>query len=522
MPKTCRLVLFCVVLTLLPFGLGGVAQAHAVLRSALPADGSLLPEAPPEAILSFNEPVQPISIRLLAPDGSETDLTDSVQGAAEVRVPLPSLARGTHVLSWRVVSEDGHPVPGALMFSVMEVTGTAPLGQERAPGVTLALWLARALMTIGLVIGVGGAVFARVAPPDRAGVSVVRGFVLLGAGSGLAHLGLHGLDALGLGLSALRTAAPWSAAAGTTIGPSAALAGAAAVAALISLRWSWVCLVALALLGAAYATSGHAASAQPQWVTRPLVALHLVALTLWAGALIPLGMALRRTGAPLGAFSAMIPYILLMLLGSGLGLAVIQLGMEPAVWATPYGLVLGAKLGLLGLAFGLAAINRWRLTAPALAGQSKARQQMRRIIAAEVLILGLILALTAAWRFTPPPRALAQAAAAAPTLVHLHGDGAMALLTLTPGPGGAMTAEIALTDATLAPLAAEAITLGLALPHKGMERLTRSAAPKAGVTGLWHIPALVIPQAGVWSIDLEIRLTRFRLLKLAGQITLQP
>ncbi|MBK0538802.1 copper resistance CopC family protein, partial [Klebsiella pneumoniae] len=59
-----------------------------------------------------------------------------------VMVTLPSdLPQGTQVVSYRVVSQDGHPVAGSLLFSIGVVTGSAaPSGD----GVLHALiWLAR-------------------------------------------------------------------------------------------------------------------------------------------------------------------------------------------------------------------------------------------------------------------------------------------------------------------------------------------------------------------------------------------
>jgi CopC domain len=54
-------------------------------------------------------------------------------------VDLPGgLSRGTHLVSWRVVSADGHPVGGALTFSVGEPSVTcAAAGAANAPASAL-------------------------------------------------------------------------------------------------------------------------------------------------------------------------------------------------------------------------------------------------------------------------------------------------------------------------------------------------------------------------------------------------
>src|SRR5690606_22603328 len=142
-------------------------------------------------------------------------------------------------------------------------------------------------------------------------------------------LGIHGLDALGLGFPALLTAAPWSTAYGTSFGPSVVMAVLAGLLSLVGTRLGT--FLALILLGIAYAASGHAGAARPRWLTRPMVLVPSAALTFWVGALIPLALWLRRPGGerPLGRFSAAIPHVLALVLGSGVVLAVIQLGLDP-------------------------------------------------------------------------------------------------------------------------------------------------------------------------------------------------
>ena len=55
------------------------AFAHASLVRAEPADGALVAEPPAALRLTFNEPVTPLVMRLIAPDGAVT----TVDGGAE-------------------------------------------------------------------------------------------------------------------------------------------------------------------------------------------------------------------------------------------------------------------------------------------------------------------------------------------------------------------------------------------------------------------------------------------------------
>ena len=63
-----------------------------------------------------------------------------------------------------------------------------------------------------------------------------------------------------------------------------------------SILMAWVLTtIAMAGVGLSLAASGHAATASPQWVTRPSLFLHGVAAAYWIGALAPLAaMAHRR------------------------------------------------------------------------------------------------------------------------------------------------------------------------------------------------------------------------------------
>ena len=96
------------------------ACAHASLVKALPADGAVMPLPPATLTLTFNEPVSPLVVRLIGPDGAPIAPTAVTAQDTTVTISAPpALRRGTHVLSWRVISADGHPVGGALIVTVV-------------------------------------------------------------------------------------------------------------------------------------------------------------------------------------------------------------------------------------------------------------------------------------------------------------------------------------------------------------------------------------------------------------------
>ncbi len=134
-------------------------------------------------------------------------------------------------------------------------------------------------------------------------------------------------------------------------------------------------LGALLGVGLALATTGHAATASPRWLTAPAVFVHGIALAFWVGSQAPLALAMRgpRQAAieVLKRFSWVIPFAVAALLASGLLLAVVQLERPDALWTTSYGRVLAIKLMLIALLLAIALWNRLSLTQQAGEGRDK-------------------------------------------------------------------------------------------------------------------------------------------------------
>lgn len=516
------LLLAILLLTIAP------AWAHAQLLSTDPADSAVVDTAPEAVTLRFNEPVNPLAIRLVGPDGASASL-EAMSSAETVTVPLPGdIANGTHVLSWRVVSTDGHPIGGALVFSIGAATGVALADLSTDSAVAAALWVSKALLFIAMFLGIGGAVFAAVTtlpPPAR---RLSTGLAALGVFITPISLGLHGLDALALPISAIFKVEPWSAGLSTSY-------GATVIACTLAFAWALgalclptspvsrsIGLAAGTLAALSIALSGHASAAAPQWLTRPAVFLHMAGVLFWTGALLPLWLQLREKSLnadrALATFSRAIPYAVGALVLSGLALATIQMGLPGPQWLSSYGAILAAKLALLVILFGLALWNRFRLTAPALAGNAAARRQLRWSIGVEMAIVLAILALVPGWRFTPPPRALAAVSVPAePLLVHLMDETTMAMVTVSPGATGPVMLDIELTDFEGTPLTPQAVSVAVSAPALGVEAIKRDAI-EAG--NLWRVEGLNIPIAGEWTVEVDIRASRFELRKLAGSVAI--
>lgn len=512
--------------------LAGPAWAHAALVSTQPVDGDVLAAAPESFSLTFSEPVSPLALKLVTPDGSALPLPGFELRDDTLTIRAPErLGRGTHVLSWRVASQDGHPVGGSVVFSIGEVSAHAPAAAADAVDwqARAGLWAGRLALYAGFFFGIGGAFALAWLLPGAAAGHRLAAWALAAGGVGTAvSAGFQGLDALGVPVSRLGDPAVWSAGLGTSFGwtvLAATVALVLAAAALAAEGAAGCALSAAALLGAglALALSGHASAASPQWLMRPAVFLHVVCAVFWAGALLPLGLALRRglPGARAGLlrFSAAIPPLLLVLVVAGAVLAVVQVERPAALVGTAYGRVLLAKLALLAALFGLAALNRWRLTAPVQAGAPGATRRLVRSIAAETLLVLLVLAVVAMWRFTPPPRALA-IAAAQPAIVHLHSAKAAGFVTLTPGRAGVVDVQIDTLDGEMQPLDPKEVTLTFSMPRAGIEPFGRKAVRQG--PGIWRIDGVTIPLPGRWSLGLDVLVSDFEIAHVGGEIEIRP
>lgn len=507
----------------------GVALAHAALVSSDPPDGAVLAAAPPHLALTFNEPVSPLVLRLVDDRGQATALSYRLAGATVLIDAPGAIGEGSHALSWRVISADGHPVGGSVVFSVgAPSAGGVPESAEVIDWpLRTAIWACRVLVYLGFFVGIGGLFFGTfVARDTRPGRGTGRGLMALAALAVALSLGLQGLDALDLPLSGLAAGIVWQTAATTSyaltvaIGLAALLAGLAATF-LRGQPAAALAIAAFAGIGLALAASGHAGTAPPQLLTRPAVFIHAEAVAFWIGALMPLGLLLSRgAGGPaLVRFSKAIPFAVVPLVLTGGALAIVQVAEPEALVATAYGRVLLVKLAFVAALLLLAAFNRWRLTAPAEAGAPAATRRLVTAIMIEgVLVIG-VLAAVATWRFTPPPRAL-EAAAALPVSLHIHTEKAMAMVTVTPGHAGPVSVSIALQAGDLGPLDAKEVTLTLANPAAGIEPFRRPA--RAAGDGTWRVDGLVIPVPGRWDVEVAILVSDFDLVRVRDAIDIRP
>ena len=345
--------------------LPAVASAHAYLVGSDPPAGARLASSPPRIVLRFNEDFVPGSARvtLRKTDGTDVALPPPVARGSTIAQPLPGGLRGIFLLTWTLLSDDGHPTQGSVPFSV-GASGALPAATASSGPTQWPEAAADWLFFAGLALAIGGILSERLvwrAPPVRAPVVFGIG-VALGAGAVslvlLAADRVHGSLVDGLDASALRDVSQ-SRPGALTVGMLALLLAAAA---LVVARRPLVALAPLAATSVLVAFRGHAGTSGDWWA--PVAdAVHLLAAAAWTGALAHLVLvllavpALRSADAvPVRRYAELALPTVLVVLATGVLTALAEFKSLSAVLETGYGQTLLVKSGLVAgaLCFALA------------------------------------------------------------------------------------------------------------------------------------------------------------------------
>lgn len=119
--------LLAALVALLLLGPVGTASAHDQLTGSEPADGETVDEAPDEVVLTFSGEIAELGAQVVVadPDGATVSEGDpEVVGTEVTQALVPDLPAGDYEVTWRVTSEDGHPISGTFGFTVAEGAGS--------------------------------------------------------------------------------------------------------------------------------------------------------------------------------------------------------------------------------------------------------------------------------------------------------------------------------------------------------------------------------------------------------------
>lgn len=94
------------------------AQAHVHVLSSVPADKSRT-RAPAAIELHLSEAARLTALTLRKGEDPATPIKPlPPKAATSISVPLPALAAGNYIASWRLVGDDGHVMSGTFAFTV--------------------------------------------------------------------------------------------------------------------------------------------------------------------------------------------------------------------------------------------------------------------------------------------------------------------------------------------------------------------------------------------------------------------
>ena len=105
------------------------ASAHADLETTNPVDGASLESAPASITLSFNSKILDGTAELAVSNSAEELVAGVIAEIAQTKVTAiwpAELPGDTYKVSYRIVSEDGHPVTGSFSFSYPDSVAASP------------------------------------------------------------------------------------------------------------------------------------------------------------------------------------------------------------------------------------------------------------------------------------------------------------------------------------------------------------------------------------------------------------
>ena len=555
------------------------AAAHAMVEATTPADGARLQSPPDRVTIRFNEDVTLGAgyARVLAPGGKRVDTGSAEVTDTTLSVPLRAgLADASYVVTYRVVSADSHPVSGAFTFVVGNgelVPATAAETSSPAdPLVAAALPGARWLGYGGLALGLGVPLFVLLCWPAGWAVPLVRrltgaGLVAVAVGA-VASVLLQGPYAAGAGLGSLADPQLLSTTTGSAYGVTVLLRLPLVLLAALLLvpRWrsgrapgaAWTAGLAGTALALVLTVAGvgHPVAGRLPVLEVAVAAVHVAAMTLWLGGLATLFTAVLRAGTSATELLAALPRwsrlafgAVTALTATGVVQSLREVGSPAALVQTTYGWVLLAKVAVVLLVIGVAALSRdWvqqqlgrraprrpsrRVVAHAFAassapvpepapepvperepadepaGQAPPLGLLRRFVLLEVAGAAVVLALSAVLVGLPP----AQASVAQPVEVTVplrsatsaSGHGSVQLV-LDPAGVGANSGHVYLFDAAGELTQPQQITVTLTEPSQQIGPLPVQLS--AAGPGHYVIDP-DIPSAGTWTLAVSVRLDEF-------------
>lgn len=526
------------------------AAAHAELVETDPAEGAVVDTAPETVTLTFDEPVRLTSQQIAVYDaGGDPVVSTAGASGAEVTVGLSDAAGlddGTYVVSWNVLSGDGHPISGALTFSVGAPSASVaapPEPETSSAAVTVLRDVVTVASLVGLLLAAGLALFtALVLPRAWSGTDVrgrIRRLLTVAAGVGAAgavlQVPLAAVYGQGLELGDVVTAldpalvtSELASAALVVVGLGLVVRASSDEAPDRPTGWLLAGGAGLALAGPSLV--GHTRAFAPSPLLVAADVLHLVAGALWLGGLVGLVLSLRALAGrevlaaqALARFSTMAGGMLLAVAATGTFLGWRILGSWGGLVQTTYGWLLLGKVAIALVVAAIGGWNRWR-TLPAVeaaAGfgdRERAAAAVTRTVRVEAVLLVVLLGLTGVLvNQSPRPAPVTPTPGATGVGTATAGD-LRVLAVMDPRRTGSNTLLVQVQDAAGEPYDPPVHPV-VELRTDGLDVGTVTVTPIAAGT---YRGEVVVPRAGVWEVQVGIPLSRFENPVTTVRLTVRP
>jgi copper transport protein len=123
--KTLKKLILVLLISAFPFTFTEIAFAHAEISKTSPVKNAILTQPPKSVWIEFGESLLTLDTKVVNTltvtnsKGKRVDKSPTIiSGARATTKILGALKKGKYLVTYRVVSEDGHPVKGSYYFSV--------------------------------------------------------------------------------------------------------------------------------------------------------------------------------------------------------------------------------------------------------------------------------------------------------------------------------------------------------------------------------------------------------------------
>ena len=518
-----RLLLALLIAAVGVAGLGISVEAHALLRTSVPADGATLDHAPSQVSVTFTErPDSSLSIVHVYNSGGQRLERDHAHAAATdpstLLVDVPQLPNGVYTVSWTTVSAvDGHVASGAFAFGVGTSPAGAALPHAAKPAATpppAPLGVAgRWIFYVGLALLLGGtwiALFAFREPFRRlftlaaVGAGAALGGLLVAAESQRETAGVSWGDYFSTSLSRNLI---------TQLVPVVLAGLVLLVAWRFRGRWQRYAIATVGVLTLVaimtHVLTTHADASHVAWLMIPAQWAHLTAFTVWIGGLAALLVGLR--GLPPAAaapavrrFSFLAGFGLAAIAVTGLLRAIDEVGTLPQLVSTLFGGLVLVKVALFAVLLALGAINRYR-------NVPRAEWNLRGLIRVgrtELGVAAVVIAVAAVLTSLAPPSYSPPAAASSTPQIVASGQdfGTTVKVRLVASPGypGSNRFTLSVHDYDSGQ-AVDASRVSLRFSFPGRPSVGESTLTlKKASTGTYEETGTNLSLAGRWSVTATI------------------